>query len=260
MSKQNQPTLDAFMIHESAPPFLPARASRDWMDDFTDRQPYRCLPLSMANSTGWELTCPFTIDIEWNGGPNNEDILITAPDPAAHIPSFVQAHFREGIVTFHTGYIFRTQPGWAVTCGGPPNWPKDGIYALSGLVETDWLPFPFTMNWQMTRPGTVRFEKGEPFCFITLSEHRRLEDITPKIKSLSQDEALTTDYKAWNESRSDFILRLNAKESGAVSEGWQRHYMKGENAGISGNPSEHNTKRRLKTPKDMRGNAVFRGK
>ncbi len=25
--------------------------------------------------------------------------------------------------------------------------------------------FPFTMNWQMTRPGKVRFEKGEPFCF-----------------------------------------------------------------------------------------------
>jgi len=43
---------------------------------------------------------------------------------------------------------------------GPPNWPKDGVYPLSGLVETDWLPFPFTMNWQMTRAGSVSFSAG----------------------------------------------------------------------------------------------------
>ena len=35
---------------------------------------------------------------------------------------------------------------------------------LVGLIETDWLPFPFTMNWVFTRPGRVRLEKGEPFC------------------------------------------------------------------------------------------------
>lgn len=82
-----------------------------------------------------------------------------------------------GIVTFHTGHLFRTPPGWGVWVTGPPNWPKDGIAPLTGLVETDWLPFPFTMNWQMTRPGEVVFRKGEPFAFITLMEHKRLEAI-----------------------------------------------------------------------------------
>jgi len=167
------------------------------------------------------------------------------------------SHFREGIVTFHTGYIFRTPPGWAVTCGGPPNWPKDGIYALSGLIETDWLPFPFTMNWQMTRKGKVRFEKDEPFCFITLSEHRRLDAIQPKIKTLKSDAKLSADYKAWNTSRNDFILRLNAGETQATQSGWQRHYMKGEKASGITVEADHDTKRRLKTPKDLRGGALF---
>ncbi len=255
---QNAPFLDAYMIHDAAPDFIPGRPRREWMDVFTDRQPYRCLPLTMANSTGWELTCPFAIDIEWNGGPKIEDIQITSPESGAHIPGLAQSHFCEGIVTFHTGYIFRTPPGWAVWCGGPPNWPKDGIYPLSGLVETDWLPFPFTMNWQMTRKGKVSFEKDEPFCFVTLSEHRRLESVQPKIKSLKQDKALSADYKAWNESRSDFILRLKAGETAAVSDGWQRHYMKGEKPSGASAQAEHNTKRRLKKPKDIRGGAVFK--
>ncbi len=45
--------------------------------------------------------------------------------------------------------------------GGPPNHIKDGIQPLTGLVETDWLPFPFTMNWMFTRKGSVRWERGQ---------------------------------------------------------------------------------------------------
>jgi hypothetical protein len=258
MSEQNEtPFLDAFAIHQVAPPLLPGRLDRVWMDEFTDRQPYRCLPLSMANSSGWEITCPFPLDIEWNGGPEAKDIKLSSPQTGAHIEGLAVSHFRRGIVTFHTGYIFKTPPGWAVTCGGPPNWPKDGIYPLSGLIETDWLPFPFTMNWQMTRKGKVRFEKDEPFCFITLSEHRRQEAVQPKIKAMAQDAKLTADYKLWTDSRSDFIARLAANEDSAVSDGWQRHYMKGQTPTGGAIEAEHNTKRRLKKPLDLRGGALL---
>ena len=113
------------------------------------------------------------------------------------------------------------------------------------------------MNWQMTRKGKVRFEKDEPFCFITLSEHRRLEAVQPKIKSMKQDAVLSADYKLWNESRSDFISRLAAGERGAVSDGWQRHYMKGETPTGARIDAEHNTKRRMKKPKDLRGGALL---
>ncbi|MEC7290914.1 MAG: DUF6065 family protein, partial [Pseudomonadota bacterium] len=46
--------LECYKIHDVAPDIVPGRSNRDWMDAFPDRQPYRCLPLSMANSTGWE--------------------------------------------------------------------------------------------------------------------------------------------------------------------------------------------------------------
>jgi len=258
MTDDSAPFLDAYAIHDVAPEFVPARSRRDWMDHFTDRQPYRCLPLTMANATGWELLCPFDVDIEWNGGPNNEDVTITSPDKTAFIPSFAIPHFRAGIITFHTGYVFSTPPGWAVWCMGPPNWPKDGIYALSGLVETDWLPFPFTMNWQMTRPGKVSFKKGDPFCFFTLSEHIRLEQVTPKIKRLNSDAKLERDYQNWTKSRAEFNAKLHAGDEKTIKSGWQRHYMKGETLDGKLGSTEHLTKRRLQKPKDLRGSALFK--
>ena len=40
--------LDCYKIYDVAPQMVPARSNRDWMDAFTDRHPYRCLPLTMA--------------------------------------------------------------------------------------------------------------------------------------------------------------------------------------------------------------------
>ena len=34
---------------------------------------------------------------------------------------------------------------------GPFNQPKDAIQPLTAIVETDWAPFTFTMNWKFTR-------------------------------------------------------------------------------------------------------------
>ncbi|MEO0466269.1 MAG: DUF6065 family protein [Pseudomonadota bacterium] len=242
--------LDCYKIYEVAPEIIPARSQREWMDAFPDRHPYRCLPLTMANSTGWEILCPIDVKIVWDGGPMESDIkLFTTGDPNA-LASFADSHFRRGIVTFHTGHLFRTPPGWGVWATGAPNFFKDGIAPLTGLIETDWLPFPFTMNWQMTRPGEVIFRKGEPFCFITMMEHGRLEKIEPKLRMLSSNPDLVEEYEAWRDSRSDFNARLGKGEENAMKERWQRHYMRGQK--VAGDDSDsHQTKRRLQKPVEI---------
>lgn len=242
--------LDAYKIYDYAPELVAGRSQREWMDAFPDRHPYRCLPLTMANSTGWEILCPLDVKISWNGGPAESDLkLFTKGDPRA-LAAFADSHFRRGIVTFHTGYLFRTPPGWGVWAMGAPNLPKDGIAPLTGLIETDWLPFPFTMNWQMTRPGEVVFKKGEPFCFITLMEHGKLEEIEPKRRKLKEHPELKAEYEAWRDSRKDFNVRLATGEEKAMRDRWQRHYMRGET--VTGGTGEgHQTKRRLKPPIDV---------
>ncbi|MDM7901862.1 DUF6065 family protein, partial [Brucella melitensis] len=105
---------------------------------------------------------------------------------------------------------------------------KDGIQPLTALVETEWLPFPFTMNWHMTRPGTVRFEKGEPFCFIQIIEHKKMDDVVPTIKGLSDDPTLKAQYETWSASRSNFNQALADQVPETVKQGWQKKYFRGE--------------------------------
>src|ERR1700686_2200495 len=61
--------LDCYRIHADAPQLVPARPGRAWMDEPGRRFAHRCTPLTMANSTGWELLCPLSIAASWNGGP-----------------------------------------------------------------------------------------------------------------------------------------------------------------------------------------------
>lgn len=239
--------LDCYKVHDVAPEIVPGSYSRDWMDAFPDRHPYRCLPLTMANTTGWEILCPMDVMIEWDGGETEQALKFYTRGKSMPVKHFVDSHFRRGIVTFHTGHLFRTPPGWGVWSTGAPNRHKDGISPLTGLIETDWLPFPFTMNWQMTRPGKVTFEKDEPFCFITLMEHGKLEEIEPKLRRLKGNKELNHEFEVWRDSRSDFNQRLASREDEAMKARWQRHYMRGQT--VSGDKEEsHVTKRRLKKP------------
>jgi hypothetical protein len=146
--------------------------------------------------------------------------------------------------------MFRTPLKWSMMVQGPPNFIKDGIQPLAGLVETDWLPFPFTMNWMFTRPGKVRFEKGDPFCFITLLQDKALETFEPVIRSMESDSVLKGQYEAWTKQRSDFNSRLFKRDPSALKEAWQRYYFKGEMPDDVGPaPTDHVNKRRLAQPR-----------
>jgi len=235
--------------HEWLPEIVPGRPQRAWMDAFTDRHAYRCLPLTMANTTGWEILCPGGFTATWNGGIYQEDIIIQGDPGFGGAADFARSHFSHGVLTFHPGYLFKTPPGWSMWTSGPPNHAKDGIQPLTGLVETDWLPFPFTMNWLFTRPGTVRFNKGEPFCFITLMQDKVLEEVELVQHSLEGNEDLNGQYRAWYKERDGFNKRLMGKDPAAVKEAWQRLYFKGEMPKDvdADAPKTHVNKRRMKS-------------
>lgn len=254
--------LECVPLTPEPPELKPGRPERDWMDAFAARHAYRCLPLTMANTTGWEVLCPFGFEAEWTGGMNVEDIRLSFDEGALYPDHVVASHFSHGVLTFHLGWMFRTPPGWALRASGTPNRPKDGIAALEGLIETDWLPYPFTMNWQFTRPGKVRFEKGEPFCFISPVPHRQIEAFQPVKLTLDQDPALAGEYEAWKEKRTDFNQRMAGGDPAALREAWQRFYFRGQYPDSDRKAEAHVNKRRLasltEAPVTPQGKVDFR--
>lgn len=243
--------LTCYQVDPQPCELVPGRPERDWMDAFVSRHPYRCLPLVVANTTGWELLCPVSFTASWNGGPRAADIRIDADDgtSAERLSRYVVSHFSHGILTFHAGYLFRTEPGWDIWVGGPPNTIKDGVQALSGIVETDWLPFPFTMNYRFTRPGMVSFKAGEPTTFIMPVPHQAIDACEPVIKRIEDEPELYKDYMAWGESRSTFIDKLLARDDATMRDGWQRDYFRGRTPSGGQAPESHINRRRVKAPR-----------
>ena len=193
--------LVCYLIDDHPVDIRPADNRRQWMDDTPDSYAYRCLPLSIANAHGWEVRCPATCEAEWNGGSGKDDIHIAFEDEEgvsqepARTKRLVESHFGSGVLTFNVGALLRTSPGYDLWITGPVNAFKDGIQALSAVIETYWMPFVFTMNWKFTRPNVkVRFEKGEPFCFFFPIEHGLLERVNPRVQQVSEEPGLERQY------------------------------------------------------------------
>jgi len=247
--------LTCYAINDTPPKLVPAGPHRAWMDAFPDKHAYRCLPLSIANASGWDILMPIPVEVEWNGGPAVSDLTVRGLKPLPGnrpLDYFVRSNFSRGIVTFHTDYIFRTEPGWDLICTGPPNRPKDNAYALTGLIETDWLPYPFTMNWQIMRPGKVLFEEDEPFCFVYPVPKQALIDVTPEIRRITDDPELLRQHQAFHDSRDEFMKRVRAGDQSAIKQAWQRHYFVGRHPDGTTIDS-HLNKLRLHEPVDLRG-------
>jgi hypothetical protein len=249
--------LTCYQVQENPCRIVPARSERRWMDETDQRFAYRCLPLSIANAMGWELLLPRTITATWSGGDALADITVESPDAPPDAKPVASSHFGHGVLTFHVGYLFRTDPGTGIWARGIPNYPKDGIAPLEGIVETDWLDFTFTMNWKFTRPGTVTFAKDEPFCFITLVNYRALHDVVPEIVPIEDAPDVRAGFERWRDARLDFNARLAAEDPQATGQGWQKWYMRGENASGERPEKGHLSKLKLASPvhKDLKSHA-----
>lgn len=209
------------------PRIRPASPKRAWMDEAPESFPYRCLPLSIANSHGWELLSPCSFEAEWNGGIAADDVTVRAAAGTRPEDSPV-ALFGLGTFTIHVQGLFRTPPGWNLFAGGPPNSIKDGVTPLAGIIETDWSPYTFTINWRLTRPGNVvQFEADEPIAHIFPIERSVIENIEPEFLPIDDDPELKTSFQAWSRSRDAFheFTRLNPPTKPADK--WQKLYYRG---------------------------------
>lgn len=240
--------LKAFQYGPLAPAIRPAPPDRAWMDAFQDRHAYRCLPLTISNTFGWEILSPCDLTVAWNGGEKVEDLQVTAGDDYPLLEHFAKSNFSRGIVTLHTGYIFQTEPGWSLMATGPLNKPLDGLAPLTGVIETDWLPYPFTMNWQVTRPGFFRFAKDEPFCHVFPVRQDMFEDVTLQIAEVDAEPGLRERQEAFAKRRGELMA---AQAPGANVPAWGREYFRGTLADGFEAP-RHTHKMRLPDPIDLR--------
>ncbi len=230
------------------PEIRPSVVERQWMEDSQQKFAYRCLPLNIANAHGWEILCPCSFTATWDGGNSKDSIRIQA-DTETHL--MPMSHFGDGILTFPVQGLIRTEENYNLWVSGSPNQVKRAIAPLTGIIETDWAPYTFTMNWKFTESlYEVEFIKGEPFCFMFPIRRNSLEIIEPRFRDLTDNQKLHQAYTKWSESRNDFNQALENQGSEAQTQKWQKSYFRGLNQDNEKVTDSHQTKLKLQPFKD----------
>jgi hypothetical protein len=108
---------------------------------------------------------------------------------------------------------------------------------LSGIVETYWLPYTFTINWKINEPGIpVTVSAGDPIAQIFPIHINMFDDLELEIKDIYEaPEEFKTNLHNWTIERNKNINNF------------QGHYHRGE---IPGCPhfKEQNRYSQIKTP------------
>jgi hypothetical protein len=251
MSNNPVRPLIGFSTRDNAPQITPAPVSRAWMSEMSETRngwPNRCLPMLIANQSGWVLRnrCAFTAT--WVGQEDGVDVRIV-PDQRDTAQFLPLSHFGNGILTWHLPLLFRTPAGYNLLVRGPANYPKDAVSPLEGTVETDWASSSFSMSWKLTRKlMPVRFEVDEPICMIVPQRRAELEEFAPEIRRIESDEDLQCKHEFFLRSR-DAAKQIEqiARVARGEQVQWQGDYTRGRHAdGEAGTP-DHQTRRRLRS-------------
>jgi hypothetical protein len=232
----------AYTVSPVGPRIVTAPAMRDWMTQTRERFAYRCLPMLIANQSGWLILndAPFTA--RWSGEQSICGVSITYD--GGEEPRYASSHFGHGVLTWNTSFLFHTPPGYNLHVRGPANHLKDAIQPLEGIVETDWASAPFTVNWKFTRRATpVRFEADEPICMVHPIRRGDLEAFRPTIRPLTDDPTLHERYQRFRRQRHEFLTAQTAGPR--PNDQWEKQYFHGAHADGERTVDTHQRRRRL---------------
>jgi hypothetical protein len=238
----NELRLTAYRLAETSMRLVPSEARRPWMDATPDGYANRCLPLLIANQSGWLLLNDATVRLRWDGGRAREGLTVSYEErPPRHAAI---SHFGSGIVTWTLPYLFRTPPGWSLVVRGATNNPRPDACPLDAVVETDWSHSPFTVNWQLLRRDEdVVVREGEPLCFLYPQRRGELESFRAEIVDVVEEPDLKRSVEAWSEARASFLGGLTVEGSPARQQGWQKDYFQGRTD--AGRRPDHQTRLHL---------------
>jgi hypothetical protein len=250
--KSNRPPrpLIGFITRDNPPQITPAPISRAWMSELSETDkgwPTRCLPMLIANQSGWLLRnrCAFTAT--WIGRDGVD--VMTVPDKRDTAQFLPVSHFGNGILTWHLPMLFRTPAGYNLLVRGPANYPKDAVCPLEGIVETDWASASFSMSWKFTRKMMpVRFEVDEPICMVVPQRRAELEEFAPELRHLDSDEDLQRKHESFLRPR-DVEGQMRAATAVAAGEKvqWQGDYTRGRHIDGEAGAPDHQTRRHLRS-------------
>lgn len=190
--------------HQLAPELRPGNVRRDWMDDTYNKHAYRCLPLTEANTSGWELILQRDIQVIWKGGTSVPEIIGGADFNGRDVANCNKV----GMIDFHVGYAFGTEEGYSTWLSGAPNYFVDGAVPLCASIPSSWWPDEVQFNWRITKVNEpVIFPAGMPFVFVQFYDNRLMPSVEFITEYLWEKPDLMDSRSAYHKAKMEKIQK-----------------------------------------------------
>jgi len=191
-----------FLKTTQHPPVIAqSRVKRDWMDATYNKHAYQCLPMTVANVSGWELRLEEEVVAEWDGHPNSNVTILsgatTTSGRSQALPNIAS------MVSFTMGWVLRTDEPYCTLMSGSPNYVLEGARPLTASIPSWWWPDTYEMNWALTKVNEpVIFPAGMPFAFISIYNPEDMINASVSSGSLWDDRELMTARAKYGQQKS----------------------------------------------------------
>lgn len=200
--------IEIYKVSNESFPIVSSKKQREWMNESVHA--YRCVPLSIANTFGWDIFLPKDLDVEWNGSnKNRSDIKIYKNN---HI---YDSHFASGTFTIQVAYTWKTSEDYQIMVMPYPNPDQYDIVSLTAIIETDRLMYPWFLTCKVTRPGRYKLKAGTPIARVIPIKIR--DTVNCSINLTSEPE----EYKEYREWQANMRNKIDR-----TKEDWQKFYHK----------------------------------
>jgi hypothetical protein len=199
--------IELYKVSNESFPIVSAKKQRNWMND--NVHAYRCVPLSIANTFGWDIFLPKDLDVEWNGRNQNKDLKIYEN---AHL---YESHFGSGTFTIQVAYTWKTSEDYQIMVMPYPNPDQYDIVSLTAIVETDRLMYPWFLTCKVTRPGRYKLKAGTPIARVIPIKVKDTVDCNINLTSEPKE------YREYREWQADMRNKIDR-----TKEDWQKFYHK----------------------------------
>ena len=180
------------------------RIKRDWMDATGEKHAYKCFPISLANTIGYELSLPINVSFVWDGisDASSDHIKILSGE------EFISNSRANATVSFKTGIVIKSDKNTSFLHMPVPNLFNENYQTFTSIISTSFFDQEFPSAIRILKPDkAITIKADEPFATLVPISLKDMSNIELNLNNFDMDEKWYKD----NEERGNKAYELNKK-------------------------------------------------
>lgn len=180
------------------------RIKRDWMESTWEKHAYKCFPVSLANTIGYELSLPIDVTFVWDGINDStaDHVKVLSGE------EFIYNSRANATISFKTGIVIKSDPNISFLHMPVPNLFNDNYQTFTSVISTSFFDQEFPSAIRILKPDkAITIKADEPFATLMPISLSNMSNIQLNLNDFDMDEKWYKD----NEERGKLAYELNKK-------------------------------------------------